>query len=97
MVAARPRVTPQIEVEQGKELRRRRRRDELAARIESAVPDELMQRLRREVGNDAREEWCIQQSREPIFDRAPAGGRVAVRDFGHGPAMIPVLAINKQS
>jgi hypothetical protein len=57
-----------------------------------------MQRLRREVRNDAREEWRIQQSREPMFDRARvAGRRIALRDFGHGPAMIPVLASNKQS
>ena len=39
LVASRPRVTPQIEVEQGGELRGRRRRDELAARIESAVTE----------------------------------------------------------
>jgi hypothetical protein len=57
-----------------------------------------MQRLGREVWNDAREKWRIQQSREPIFDRAAvAGRRLAVRDFGHGPAMIQVLAANKQS
>jgi hypothetical protein len=85
--APRP-VTPQIEVEQRGELRRRRRRDELAARIESAGQNELMQRLRREVRNNASQEWRIQQSRESMFD---------VRDFGHGPAMIPVLASNKQS
>ena len=97
-VASRPRGTPQIEVEQGGELRGGRRRDELAARLESTVANELMQRLRREVRNDAREEWRIQQSRESMLDRAPvAGRRIAVRDFGHGPAMIPVLASNKQS
>ena len=97
-VASRPRVTPQIEVEHGGELRGRRRRDELGARLESPVANELMQRLRREVRNDAREEWRIQQSRESIFDRAPvAGRRIAVRGFGHGPAIIPVLASNKQS
>jgi hypothetical protein len=57
-----------------------------------------MQRLGRQVRNDAREEWRIQQSREPMFDRASvARHRVAVRDFGHGPAMISVLASNKQS
>src|SRR5678809_252059 len=38
MVVPGPPVTPEIEVEQGGELRGRRRRDELAARIESAVP-----------------------------------------------------------
>jgi hypothetical protein len=33
-----------------------------------------------------------------MFDRASvARHRVAVRDFGHGPAMISVLASNKQS
>jgi hypothetical protein len=40
------------------------------------------------VWNDAREVWRIQQSRQPMFDRG---------DFGHGPAMIPILASNKQS
>ena len=75
-----------------------RRRDELAARIESAVANELVQGLGREVRNDAREEWRLQQPREPMLDRAlVAGRRLAVRDFGHGPAMIPVLASNKQS
>jgi hypothetical protein len=94
----RPRVSPEIEVEQDRELRGRRRRDELAARIEAAVANELMQRLRREVRNDAREERRIQQAREPMVDRAPVTGRrIAVRDFGQGPAMIPVLASNKQS
>jgi hypothetical protein len=39
----------------GGELRGRGRRDELAARIESAVLNELMQRLRREVRDDPRE------------------------------------------
>ena len=98
LVASRPRVTPQIEVEQGGELRGRRRRDELAAHIESAVPNELMQCLRREVWNDSRKERRIQQSRESMFDRAPVAGRpIAIRDFGHGPVMIPVLASNKQS
>ena len=62
-------------------------RDELAASIETTVPNELMQSLRREVRNDAREERRIQQSREPI----------AVCDFGHGPAMIPALRAKKQS
>jgi hypothetical protein len=33
-----------------------------------------------------------------MFDRSPIlRRRVAVRDFGHGPAMIAVLASNKQS
>ncbi len=97
-VASRPRGTPQIEVEQGGELRGSRRRDELAARIESTVANELMQGFRREVRNDAREEWRVQQSLESILDRAPvAGRRRAVRDLGHGPGMIPVLASNKQS
>ena len=77
LVASRPRGTPQIEVEQGGELRGRRRRDELAARLESAVPNELMQRLRREVRNDAREEWRIQQSRESISTEPPSRGAVS--------------------
>src|SRR5688500_15423958 len=73
--SSRPCVRPQIEVEQGGERRGRRRRNEVAARIEAAGSDESMQRLRREVRNDAREEWRIQQSRESIFDRAPVAGR----------------------
>ena len=60
VVASRPPGTPQIEVEQGGELRGSRRRDELAARIESSGANELMQGLRREVRNDAREQWRIQ-------------------------------------
>ena len=66
-VASRLRVAPQIEVEQGGELRGRRGRDELAARIESAVLNELMQRLRREVRDDPREEWRVQETREPTI------------------------------
>ena len=97
-VASGLRVAPQIEVEQRGELRRRSRRDERDARIESAVLDELMQRLRREVRDDPREEWHVQETREPIVHRAPiAGGRFAVRGFRHGPAMISVLPANKQS
>ena len=91
-VASRLRVAPQIEVEQGGELRGRRRRDELAARFESAVLNELMQRLRREVRDDPREEWRVQETREPMIHRVPiAGRRFAVRGCRHGPAMIPVL------
>ena len=81
-------MTPQIEIEQGGKLRGRRRRDELGARIESPGANELMQRLRWEVRDDAREKWRIQQSRESI---------VGVRDLGHGPGMIPIPASNKQS
>ena len=91
-------MAPQVEVEQGGELRGCRRRDEVAARIESPVPNELMQRLRREVGDDPREEWCVKETREPMLYRVLLAGRsVAVRDFRHGPAMIPVLRANKQS
>ena len=98
MVASRPRVTPEIEVEQDGELRGRRCRDEFAAGFEPAGANELVQRLRRKVRDDSHKEWRIQQSREPMVDRAPfAGDRIAVRDFGHGPAMIPVLPFNKQS
>ena len=97
-VASRLRVAPQIEVEQGGELRRRRTRDELAARIESAVLNELMQRLRREVRDDPREEWRVQETREPMVHRAPFGGRCfAVHGCRHGLVMIPVLGANKQS
>jgi hypothetical protein len=97
-VASRLRAAPQIEVEQGGELRGRGRRDELAARIESAVPNEPMQRLRREVRDDPREEWRVQETREPIVHRAPISGpRFAVRGCRHGPAMIPVLRANEQS
>jgi hypothetical protein len=86
---------PQIEVEQGGELRGRRRGNELAARIESPRAYELMQGLRRKMRNDAREEWRIQQSRESMFDRVTlAWRRIAIRPFRHGPLMIPVLASN---
>ena len=67
LVASRLRVAPQVEVEQGGELRGRRRRDELAARIESPEMNELMQRLRREVRDDPRQERRIQQAREPMI------------------------------
>src|SRR5262249_59756629 len=92
IIASRLRVAPQVEVEQGSELRGRRRRDELAARIESAVLNELMQRLRREVRNYPSEDWRVQETREPMVHRAPiAGRRFAVRGCPHGPPMLPVL------
>jgi hypothetical protein len=57
-----------------------------------------MQRLRREVRNHAREEWRVQETREPIVHRATImGPPSAVRVCRHGPAMIPVLRPNKQS
>jgi hypothetical protein len=97
-VASRLRVAPEIEVEQRGELRGRSSRDQLNARIESAVLNELMQRLRREVRDDPREEWRVQETREPMIHRvAIAGRRFAVRGCRHGPAMIPVLRANKQS
>ncbi len=96
--ASRLRVAPQIEIEQGGELRGRGRRDDLNARIESAVLNELMQRLRREMRDDPREEWRVEETREPIVHRAPiAGRRFAVLGCRHGPAMIPVLRGKKQS
>jgi hypothetical protein len=50
------------------------------------------------VRDDAREEWRIQETREPMLYRAPiAGRRLAIRGFRHGPAMIPILPANKQS
>jgi hypothetical protein len=73
--ASRLRVTPQIEIEQGGELRGRGQSDELAARGESAVSNELMQRLRRQVRDDPREGWAVQETREPMVRRAPIGGR----------------------
>ena len=67
VVASRLRVAPQIEVEQGRELRGRGRRDQLSARLEAAVLNELMQRLRREVRDDPRQEWRVQETREPMI------------------------------
>ena len=97
-VASRLRVAPQIELEQRGELRGRGGRDELAARIESAVLNEPMQRLRREVRDDPREGCRVEETREPLFHRfLIARRRFAVRGFRHGPAMIPVLPAKKQS
>ena len=97
-VASRLRVAPQIELEQRGELRGRGGRDELAARIESAVLNEPMQSLRREVRDDPREGCRVQETREPLFHRfLIARRRFAVRGFRHGPAMIPVLPTKKQS
>ena len=59
--------------------------ERLAARLEAAGLNELMQRFRWEVWNQPHEERRVQQPREPIVD------------VGHGPAMIPILASNKQS
>jgi hypothetical protein len=55
----------------------RKRSTMLAARIESAVLNEPMQRLRREVGNHPREQWRVQETREPIVHRAPIAGAVS--------------------
>jgi hypothetical protein len=87
LVASRPRVTPEVEVEHGGELGRRRRRDELAARLEPAVSNQLVHGLRRKVRDDAGEQRGVQQSREAVV----------VRDFGHGPAMIAIMGGKKQS
>ena len=96
--ASRLRMAPQIEVEEGRELRGRGRGDEVAARLEAAVLNELMQRLRCEVRDDPRQAWRVQETREPTVHRAPVARRhSAVRDYCHGPAMIPVLRANKQS
>jgi hypothetical protein len=40
------------------------------------VLNELMQRLRREVRDDPREEWRVQETREPMSTESPSRGAV---------------------
>jgi hypothetical protein len=86
-VASRPRGTPQIEVEQGGELRGSRCRDELAARIESTVANELMQGFRREV-RTTRAKNGVSNNRSSRFSTEPPspGGvaRFVILDMGRG-------------
>ncbi len=55
-VAAGSRTAPQVEVEDGRQLLWGCQRIELAARIESALPNELMERLGRKVRHNSRED-----------------------------------------
>ena len=70
LVAARLSAPPQIEVEDRRQLRWCCRGDELSAGVESAVPNELMQRLWRKMRHESREVWRIEQAREGTSERA---------------------------
>ena len=107
LVVAWSSAPPQIEVEDRRQLRWCRRGDDLCTDIESAVPDELMQRLWRKVRHDSREVWRVQQAREgiseevrcrPVWTRAGFASRRRPTDaFRHELAMIRVLWLKKQS
>jgi hypothetical protein len=96
-------VAPQIEVEDRRQLRRRRRRDQLSAGLESTVLNELVQRLGCKVRHHARELWRIEQAREQRIGRARLSTRgvrrlaTTIRAFRHERAMISISRFNKQS
>jgi hypothetical protein len=57
-----------------------------------------VQRFRREVRDEPREEWRVQETREPKVSRVSIELRLFVLcGSRHGPAMIPVPPANKQS
>ena len=90
LVAARLSAAPEIEVEDRRQLRWCRRGDDLSTGVESAVPDQLMQRLWRKVRHHSREVWRIQQAREGTLEgaRLPLGRSNDSRAAGQrcGPA-----------
>ena len=62
------RAAPEIEVEDRGELLGCRCGDELSTGVESAVSNELMQCLGRQMRHDSREVWRLEQTRESMFD-----------------------------
>ena len=63
-VAPGPGVAPQVEVEDRGQLFGRRGGDELSTGFESAMPNELVQRLGRKLRHQAREVRCVEQTGE---------------------------------
>ena len=78
LVEAGGRAPPQVEIEDARDLRRRRQRDDLAAVLEPAALDDAVQQLGRQPRHDLGELRCLQDAIEqaaPIAadERAPAG------------------------
>ena len=78
LVEAGVRAPPQVEIEDARDLRRRRQRDELAAVLEPAALDDAVQQLGRQPRHDLGELRRVQDAIEqaaPIAadERAPAG------------------------
>ncbi len=67
-VASRLVAAPQIEVEDRLELSGCRRGDELSAGVESAISNELVQSLGRQMGHESRQVWCVEQSGESLVN-----------------------------
>ena len=63
----------------------------LAARLEPAITNELVQRLRRQMRGNARR---LEETREAIADPIPGA---ELRRYRHPLAMISALRVNKQS
>ena len=73
-------ASPQIEIEDTRQLRWCRRGDDLCTDIESAVHDELMQRLWREVRHDSREMGRIHRVSQGSSEGARLVWRQLTRD-----------------
>ena len=57
---SRPRRLPEIQIEDARELRRRGERHHLAALLEAVRLDDLVQQLRRELGDDLCQRRCLE-------------------------------------
>jgi hypothetical protein len=82
---------PQIEIEDRRQLCWGRRGDNLCTDIVSAIPDELMQGLWRELRHDSHDLWHIHRACQR--SQAPP----ATSAFWHELTMIRVPPLNKQS
>jgi hypothetical protein len=93
-------AAPQFEVEDRLELSGCRRGDELSAGVESAISNELVQSLGRQMGHESRQVWCVEQSGESLVNRTSVVGLAAAAGIGalrHEPAMVAVSPAKKQS
>ena len=75
LVEARVRAPPQIEIEDARDLRRRRQGDELAAVLEPAALDDAVQQLGRQPRHDLGELRRIQDAIEQAAPIAAARAR----------------------
>ena len=87
LVAAGAIGFPEVEIEHGRQLLRRREGEQFAGIVKPPLDDQGMERLRRQLRDRLCEVMICRDSREDV----------TIAILGHGPAMIPALNRNKQS